>query len=73
MMRLNPVMFHVAFSGDGQDMEWEHDVEACSRDQAIFLGAAKAHEDGVFLGIATKVVVAKNESYDRYNRLKERA
>jgi hypothetical protein len=67
-MRLNPVMFRVAFSGDGQGMAWENDVEACSRDQAIFLGAAKATEDGVFLGIGTKVVVEKSRHYDRYNR-----
>lgn len=60
MMRLNPVMFKVEFSGDTQGMSWNGEVEACSRDQAIFLAAAKATEDGgVFLGIASKVVVTR--------------
>jgi hypothetical protein len=59
MMRINPVMFKVHFTGDGQGMEWENEVEACSRDQAIALAAAKATEDGVFLGIATRAVVER--------------
>lgn len=56
-MRLNPVMFKVEFTGDGP--AWASEVEACSRDQAIILAAAKATEDKVFLGIATKVTVAR--------------
>jgi hypothetical protein len=48
-----PDSYRVEFTGDAQGMEWEGEVKAMNKTQAVAIAAAKAASEGVHLSTAT--------------------